>query len=191
VIVSANGTPVDTLAKLHKVIVKNGASKAVQLVIRRGGVESTVSIVPRLSTGSSPAPYIGIVPSNTYTFPFTVKIQLQNVGGPSAGQMLALGIIDKLTPGALNGGAEVAGTGTIDRAGTVGAIGGIRQKMYGAVGKGATYFLAPASNCNEVVGHVPKGLTVFAVKTLDDSLAALSAIKSGSGTATLPTCTAK
>ncbi len=188
-IVSANGTPVDTLAKLHRAIVKNGVSKPVQLVIRRGGAEQTVSITPKLSTGADPAPYIGVVPSTAYSFPFRVKIQLQNVGGPSAGQMLALGIIDKLTPGALNGGAEVAGTGTIDKAGNIGAIGGIRQKMYGAVGKGATYFLAPASNCDEVVGHVPKGLTVFAVKTLKDSLAALSAIKSGSGISSLPTCT--
>ena len=191
VIVSANGTKVDSLESLHKLIVKNGASKPVQLEIRRGGVESTVAITPKLSTGADPAPYIGIVPTNIYTFPFQVKIQLENVGGPSAGQMLALGIIDKLTPGKLNGGANVAGTGTIDKAGTIGAIGGIRQKMYGALGKGAKYFLAPASNCDEVVGHVPNGLTVFAVKTLDDSLKALSAIKAGSGTASLPTCTAK
>ena len=191
VIVSANGTKVDSLDSLHSVIVKNGASTPAQFVIERNGVESTVPITPELSAGANPAPFIGIVPSTSYTFPFQVKIQLQNVGGPSAGQMLALGIIDKLTPGSLNGGAMVAGTGTIDRSGTIGAIGGIRQKMYGAVSKGAKYFLAPSSNCDEVVGHVPNGLTVFSVKTLDDSLAALSAIKAGSGTSSLPTCTAK
>ena len=71
--------------------------------------------------------------------------------------MFALGIIDTLTPGELNGGETVAGTGTIDADGVVGPIGGIRQKMWGAVGAGADWFLAPAENCDEVVGHVPDG----------------------------------
>ena len=74
--------------------------------------------------------------------------------------MLALGIYDKLTPGSLTGGAHIAGTGEITAAGDVGAIGGIRQKMYGARDAGAAWFLAPASNCDEVVGHVPAGLRV-------------------------------
>ncbi|MGO8609108.1 S16 family serine protease, partial [Rhizobium johnstonii] len=91
------------------------------------------------------------------------------------------------TPGELNGGKNVAGTGTIGAAGTVGAIGGIRQKMYGALDAGAEYFLAPASNCDEVVGHIPSGLQVFSVATLDDSLAALTAIREGTDLAALPT----
>ena len=131
---------------------------------------------------------LGIGAGATYQFPFTVDIQLDNVGGPSAGMMFALGIIDQLTPGELNGGKSVAGTGTISADGTVGAIGGIRQKLFGAVGSGATYFLAPASNCDEVVGHVPAGLRVFAVKTLSDSLTALGDISSGQGLDSLPTC---
>ena len=125
-----------------------------------------------------------------YTFPFEVMIQLNNVGGPSAGQMFALGIIDKLTTGKLNGGDHVAGTGTIDNEGNVGAIGGIRQKMYAAKDAGNSWFLAPQSNCDEVTGHIPSGLTVFAVKTLDDSLAVMKAISSHSSTAGLPSCPA-
>ena len=70
-----------------------------------------------------------------YDFPIDVTIQLNNVGGPSAGMMFALGIMDMLTPGELNGGENVAGTGTITADGTVGPIGGIRQKMWGAVGR--------------------------------------------------------
>jgi PDZ domain-containing protein len=118
-----------------------------------------------------------------------VKIQLENVGGPSAGQMFALGIVDKLTPGSLTGGRHVAGTGTIDDTGTIGKIGGIRQKMYGAERAGATIFLAPRGDCGEVVGHVPDGLRVIAVKTLKDSLAALKVIASGGDAGTLPGCT--
>ena len=104
--------------------------------------------------------------------------------------MFALGIIDKLTPGSLNGGADVAGTGTISSEGDVGAIGGIRQKLYGARNAGAEYFLAPASNCDEVVGHIPAGLSVFSVATLSDSLAALDALRSGTAArvAGLPAC---
>jgi PDZ domain-containing protein len=119
-----------------------------------------------------------------------VTIQLDNVGGPSAGQMFALGIIDKLTPGSITGGENVAGTGTITAGGEVGPIGGIRQKMYGAKDAGAEYFLAPVDNCNEVTGHIPSGLTVFAITTLDDSLAALEAISTGADSSALPTCPA-
>ena len=89
----------------------------------------------------------------------------------------------------MNGGEFVAGTGTISASGDVGAIGGIRQKMWGAVNAGADWFLAPADNCDEVVGHVPAGLTVFSVETLDDALVALAAVRSNGTGAGLPTCT--
>ncbi|TPX01011.1 ATP-dependent serine peptidase containing a PDZ domain protein, partial [Schumannella luteola] len=115
-------------------------------------------------------PMVGIVPGEDYAFPFDVTINLQDVGGPSAGMMFALGIYDTLTPGALTGGAHIAGTGTIDAAGDVGAIGGIRQKMYGARDAGADWFLAPRDNCGEVVGHIPDGLQVFAVDDLDQAI---------------------
>ncbi|HRN29807.1 MAG TPA: ATP-dependent serine peptidase containing a PDZ domain protein, partial [Terrimesophilobacter sp.] len=128
--------------------------------------------------------------SITYDFPVEVNIQLENVGGPSGGQIFALGIIDKLTPGSLTGGEDVAGTGTIDGTGDVGAIGGIVHKMFGARDAGARWFLAPVENCAEVVGHVPEGLTVIAVDTLDDSLAALGSIRAGADAASLPTCSA-
>jgi len=105
--------------------------------------------------------------------------------------MFALGIMDKLTPESLNGGKRIAGTGTIDNTGQIGPIGGIRQKMYAARDTGkAAYFLAPASNCDEVTGHIPAGLMVFAVKTLSDSLKVLEAVRDGFSTAGLPTCPA-
>lgn len=189
-IVSVDGKTADSVLGLRAIIAKSGAGTPVSIAIRRGGVDKTVQVTPVLSTGADPVPIVGIYPAVTYTFPFEVKIQLENVGGPSAGQMFALGIIDKLTPGELNGGKKIAGTGTIDAAGTVGAIGGIRQKLYGARAAGATLFLAPYSNCDEVTGHIPAGIRVFAVKTLDDSLKALTAISSGSSTKGLLTCPA-
>jgi PDZ domain-containing protein len=187
-IVRVNGAPADTVLGLRAIIAKAGAGTPVSIDIIRAGQPQTVQVTPVMSSDPKPAPVIGIFPSITYSFPFEVKIQLENVGGPSAGQMFALGIIDKLSPGELNGGANVAGTGTIDAAGGVGAIGGIRQKMYGALDAGAKWFLAPYSNCNEVTGHVPQGLRVLAVKTLDDSLAALKAISTKADTSGLLSC---
>ncbi len=187
-IVSVGGQKADTVLGLRAIIAKTGAGVPIDIDILRDGAAKTVQVTPQLSTDPTPAPIIGIYPSISYDFPVTVKIQLENVGGPSAGQMFALGIIDKLTPGKLNGGANVAGTGTIDATGAIGAIGGIRQKMYGALDSGATWFLAPYSDCDEVTGHIPKGLTVLAVKTLDDSLTALTAISSGSSTSGLLKC---
>ena len=188
VIVSVNGKTFADVSALREEIAANGTDAPAEVDILRDGEELALDITPELSTGDKPAPVLGIVVGSEYDFPFDVKIQLENVGGPSAGMMFALGIIDKLTPGELNGGENVAGTGTIDAAGAVGPIGGIRQKLYGASNAGADYFLAPESNCNEVTRHIPAGLTVFSVATLDDALAALEAISTGGGTGELPTC---
>lgn len=117
-------------------------------------------------------------------------ITVGDIGGPSAGQMFALEIYDKLTEGSLAGDAVVAGTGTIDIAGSVGPIGGIRHKMVGARQAGAEYFLAPLDNCDEVVGYEPEGLTVFAVSTLDESIAAMEAVASGD-VSDVPRCPAQ
>jgi PDZ domain-containing protein len=189
---TVNGEKVVSLASLQAAIRANGVTKPVSFGITRNGAAQTVEVTPTISANTQ-KPAIGIYTggSSTFTFPFEVKIQLQDVGGPSAGMMLALGIYDKLTPGDLVNGKHIAGTGTIDPDGTVGAIGGIRQKLYGARDDGATWFLAPQSNCDEVVGHVPSGIRVVAVKTLDDAITAVKAIASGAGTASLPSCATK
>ncbi len=186
-ILTVDGKPVPGVQTLRDLLAANGAGTPVQLGIARKGSAQTIVITPEKS-GS--AVVVGIGAGMDYTFPFEVLIQLNNVGGPSAGQMFALGIIDKLTPGQLNGGERVAGTGTIDNEGNIGPIGGIRQKMYAARSAGATWFLAPETNCDEVTGHIPAGLKVFAVKTLDDSLAVMKAASSNSSTSTLASCPA-
>ncbi len=191
VLVTVNGKDVLGVDDMRAVIAEAGAGKPMPIEILRNGIAMSVMVTPKLSNDTPPVPLVGVYPSISYTFPFEVKIQLENVGGPSGGQMFALGIIDKLTPGELNGGAHIAGTGTIDATGVVGPIGGIRQKMYAAENAGAKWFLAPIANCNEVVGHVPSGLTVIPVSTLKDSLAALEVITAGASTSTLPTCSAK
>jgi Lon-like protease len=182
---SFNGKTFVDSDQLHSYIVANGANTAGTLTFIRNGVLHTAQITPE---STKTGPFLGVYITEKYTFPFPVKVQLQDVGGPSAGMMFALGIIDKLTPGELNGGKHVAGTGTISAFGLVGAIGGIQQKMYGARAAGATYFLAPASNCSDVRGHIPSGLTVFSTSTLKESVADLKAIASNTGLNKLKTC---
>lgn len=189
-ILSANGVALQDATALRKAIAENGTRQPVAFVIRRDGATREVEITPRLQDDGSgtKVPLIGIVPGVRYDYPVDVRIQLDDVGGPSAGMMFALGIVDKLTPGSLTGGKRIAGTGEIDAAGDVGPIGGIRQKMYGARKAGADWFLAPASNCAEVVGSIPSGLTVYSVSSLKQAVAAVTAIGSGAGRGQLATC---
>jgi Lon-like protease len=184
-IVSAGGAPIADVDELKDAVVAAGVGGALDLDVVRDGEPQTISLTPMAASDGSAV--IGVYAGARYDFPFDVRIQLDNVGGPSAGMMFALGIYDKLTPGELTGGEHIAGTGTIDAAGEVGAIGGIVQKMYGAQAAGADWFLAPASNCDEVVGRIPGGLEVFRVAQLDDAITAVEAIAAGD-TADLPRC---
>jgi PDZ domain-containing protein len=111
--------------------------------------------------------------------PVDVTIKLEKIGGPSAGLMFALGIIDKVRPEDLTGGRVIAGTGTIDDAGTVGPIGGIPQKLIGAYADGATFFLVPAANCAEAVRNAVPGLAMISVATLAEALTALRTLAGG------------
>lgn len=188
VVVAADGQELMDVAQLRD-IVAAAQGDPVALTVRRDGEEVVETVTPEaVDTDGETSWLLGIVLSTTFDFPIDVTIQLNNVGGPSAGMMFALGIIDTLTEGELNGGEIVAGTGTITAEGTVGPIGGIRQKMYGAVDADAEWFLAPDANCDEVVGYIPDGLQVFAVEDLDDALTVLDAVSTGADTSALPTC---
>jgi len=191
-ILEANGEAVADVSALRSVI-NDGEGDPVELLIERDGEQQTVEVTPKEATGEDGEAVwlIGVNLTTDYEFPIDVTIQLNNVGGPSAGMMFALGIIDTLTPDELNGGEQVAGTGTITADGEVGPIGGIRQKMWGAVDAGAEWFLAPEANCDEVVGHIPGDLRVFSVEDLDDALAVLDGVREGGDLDALPTCTAR
>ncbi|WP_200427818.1 PDZ domain-containing protein [Streptomyces sp. NE5-10] len=130
---------------------------------------------------------VGIQAGTDHVFPFTIDIKLADVGGPSAGLMFALGIVDKLTPESLTGGKFVAGTGTIDDDGKVGPIGGIQMKLVGARNAGAEYFLTPADNCATAAGDTPDGLTLVKVDTIADATASLEKLRKGD-TKNLPSC---
>ncbi|MEO0024378.1 MAG: hypothetical protein RL196_819 [Actinomycetota bacterium] len=187
VITAVNGKPLKNGDTLRSLVKNNAGTEALGLTVLRGTRTVEVSVTPKKIKDVW---RLGITITDSYDFPISVKLKLQDVGGPSGGMMFALGIIDKLTPGSLTGGLSVAGTGEIDGNGNVYPIGGIQQKMFGAVDAGATWFLAPVDNCDEVVGHIPEGLHVTKVATLSDSLAALKAISADPETKSLPQCTA-
>jgi len=125
------------------------------------------------------AAVIGVAVQESYRFPFSIKIRVGAIGGPSAGLMFALGIVDKLTPGSLTRGKFIAGTGEISADGTVSPIGGIQQKMAGARSAGATIFLTPAANCADAAGAVPAGMRLVKVSTLSGAMNALAALAAG------------
>ena len=134
-----------------------------------------VRLVSNQEPGADPdRPAIGILVGTTAKFPVDIDFNIRGVGGPSAGLIFAVGVVEKMTPEDLLRGRKVAGTGSISPNGEVGAIGGIEEKMIGASRKGATIFLAPRDNCPDIK-HIPKGLKVIPVSTLSEAIAALRA----------------
>lgn len=151
----------------------------VRVGIQRGDA-APLQVPIRLGSGEqSGRGYLGVGVADRPDVRFDVTISLADVGGPSAGLMFALAVVDKLTPGALADHRFVAGTGTIDANGEVGAIGGIPFKMMRARDAGASVFLVPAGNCAEARQRAPEGLRLVRVGSLGDAVKALDGLKQG------------
>ncbi|MFD7444198.1 PDZ domain-containing protein [Streptomyces sp. NPDC059909] len=199
VIKAVDGTPVTAPDDVAKAVTKHDPGDKVVFSIvpakeaaaaEKAGKEPTAAqdvTVTTVKSDEGDRAIVGITAGTDHTFPFTIDIKLADVGGPSAGLMFALGIVDKLTPADLTGGKFVAGTGTIDDKGAVGPIGGIEMKLVGARNAGAEYFLTPSDNCESAASDIPDGLTLVRVKTIDDAMKSLDKIRSGD-TAGLPSC---
>jgi PDZ domain-containing protein len=124
-------------------------------------------------------PMIGILLGNNdpiVEFPVDVHIDSQNIGGPSAGLMFTLQIMDQLTPEEITRGYRIAGTGTISVDETVGPIGGIAQKIFGAIDVGARAVLVPAANYEDALVAAGDSIEVVRVETIDDALAFLATL---------------
>ncbi|MDO8732775.1 MAG: PDZ domain-containing protein [Actinomycetota bacterium] len=185
VILSVNGTAVTDPAAVSKLVRAKPVGSTFTFSIQRDGKQQEVTVTSAASKTDPKIPYIGIGVGVSYLPDFHVSINVGNVGGPSAGLMLSVGIVDKLTPNDLAAGHVIAGTGTITPDGNVGPIGGIRQKLAGARSGGAELFLMPATHCKEAAGHIPDGLTLTPVKTLAE---AVSAIENWTAGKTVPAC---
>lgn len=184
-IVAVDGEPVTTAGSVQRAVgaVPPGTELAVR--VRRDGVDEDVPVTVASRPGEPDRGFLGITTEEVPEVPFTVTFNLADIGGPSAGLMFSLAVVDKLSPGPLNGGLAVAGTGTIDSDGKVGPIGGITHKLAGAVDDGAAVFLVPAENCAEALTDVPDGLRLVKVESLDGAIDALATVAAGGDA---PTC---
>ncbi|MEV6327094.1 PDZ domain-containing protein [Streptomyces sp. NPDC051909] len=199
VIRAVDGTPVKEPGDVAKQVTKRKPGQDVVFTIvpakeaaaaEKAHKEATTTerVVIRTATSEEgDRAIVGIQAGTDHVFPFTIDIKLADVGGPSAGLMFALGIVDKLTPGPLTDGKFIAGTGTIDDKGKVGPIGGIEMKLVGARRAGAQYFLTPADNCAAAASDTPAGLTLIKVDSIDDATKSLEKLRKGD-TGSLPNC---
>lgn len=158
----------------------------VPITVSRNGQNKTYRLTPTTKDGHK---VVGIQLQLGYTFPFKVSVGIPDeIGGPSAGLMFSLAIYDTLTPGSLTGGADIAGTGTIDADGKVGEIGGIQQKIAGARQAGAQLFLVPPANCADAVGGDNGSMRLVKAATMHDALTEIKAWTADHD-ASLPSCT--
>lgn len=186
VVLKVDGVAATQIPQVGDLVRKNKVGDDVTFLIRRGGKEQTVVVRAAATPGEETRPMVGITIG--VDSPVKVSVNLgQDIGGPSAGTAFALAIYDKLTPGPLLGGKHVAGTGTIDALGQVGAIGGIQQKIAGAKNDGATVFLVPAPNCEAALHAGVDGIQLVKISTLNDAIGALKALTDGTGD--VPACT--
>lgn len=188
VIRSVEGAEVTSLAALRAAVAKVPEGDPVRLGVERGGRETEVSVTPQ--TRSDGTRLLGVTVNEEFTFPFEVKLDLENIGGPSAGLVFALAITDMLTPGELTGGKRISGTGTIDAEGEVGPIGGLQQKIWGAAKAGSTIMLMPIGNCADVPQRLPEGMKLVPVATLDEAVTALERVNDAGDPPGLERCRA-
>lgn len=184
-IVAIDGQAISEPGQVVEAVQSSPIGTTFEVEVERQGEPVTFEITSQANPDNPETPYLGVTVGRYFTPEFDIDFTLQDVGGPSAGLVFSIGIIDKLTPEDLTGGGHVAGTGTIDPEGNVGPIGGIRQKLAGARKSGAELFLMPERHCAEAQGHIPDGLTVVPVTTLSESI---EAIRSWTAGEELPTC---
>jgi PDZ domain-containing protein len=181
VVQTVDGKPIRSTQQLQTAVRAKPAGSPITITVLRNN--APVQVATTTVNGADGTPVIGVTVRIAPTFngvAATIGIDPQVIGGPSAGTALALGIIDKLTPGGLTGGRTIAGTGTVSPTGQVGPIGGIQQKIAAASAAHATVFFAPAAECGDAKSAAPSSMTLVSIKTLHDAVSALRAIKSGS-----------
>jgi PDZ domain-containing protein len=188
IIVAADGQPALTSTALVERIRRHDVGDSVTLTIQRDGQQQDVVIGTRNSPSEPGRPVVGVTIS-TYLFdvrlPFAVDIESDNVGGPSAGFMFALGILDAVTDGDLTRGYFVAGTGTIAADGTVGPVGGVAEKAISAEHDGAQVFLVPRDNADDARRWVHT-LQVVPIDRFDDAVKFLCGLEPRAQTVSSP-----
>jgi len=179
IIVAVDGEPTPTTNALIEKIRRHQVGETVRLTVQRDGQQQDLDIRTANSPTEPGRPIVGVTIS-TYLFdvrmPFQVDIESDNVGGPSAGFMFALGVLDAVTDGDLTRGYFVAGTGTIGADGVVGAVGGAAEKALAAEHDGAQVFLVPKDNADEAKRWV-RSVQVIPIERFDDAIRYLCSLE--------------
>jgi PDZ domain-containing protein len=183
-IITLNGHAMPTYQSLTTALAAIPGGTKVSIGYTRLGKQATAAVTTKAATGTRKGSLLGIAVRDAPYAPFRIGIHVADVGGPSAGLMLTLGVLDLVGSSDLTHGKVIAGTGTIDSAGKVGPIGGIPLKMVAARKLGAVLFLVPAGNCAEAKAASSPGFPLAKVATLDDALKALGDFESGRTPAT-------
>lgn len=170
VIVRVDDVDVESATQVGEIVRASPIGTTFDVLVRRGGSVEQLTVTSADNPDDPGVPNIGISIAETFTGDFDIDLTLEDIGGPSAGMIFSLGIVDKLTPDDLLAGRTVAGSGTISPDGTVGSVGGIRQKLIAAEGAGAELFLLPEAQCVQADGFIPEGLTAAPVRTLTEAI---------------------
>ncbi|MGH3919687.1 MAG: YlbL family protein [Pseudonocardiaceae bacterium] len=175
VITAADGRPVGVAPELVAAVARRGIGDKLVLTVRREGAVRNVEVTLG-RFGQQPGPALGIAVGTVdfdIQLPFPVEVDAGEIGGPSAGLLIALTVYDLADEGDLTSGRVIAGTGTIDAQGNVGPVGGVEQKIEGALDAGAQIFLAPPDEVEQARGAAGDRLQIVEVATLQDAIAAL------------------
>lgn len=179
-LLTVNGKSVASVEDVQNALLPTSPGQVVDVVVQTPGAPPRDLKIKLGSRPDGKQGFLGISPAAHADVPFKITFGLGNqIGGPSAGLMFALAVIDKLTPMNVNGGMVVAGTGEIDDQGNVSPIGGIPFKLVAAREAGSTVFLTPAQNCSEALTRVPSGLRLVKVTSLSSAVSELADLKAG------------
>ncbi|PSK97394.1 PDZ domain-containing protein [Murinocardiopsis flavida] len=189
VITEVDGAQVDGVKQTVGKVSDREPGDPVEMTVERKGAPKDVRIDTAESDDGTAV--VGVMLRDDMDFPFEVDVSVGNVGGPSAGMMFALGIMDHLSSEGLTGGHAIAGTGTIEPDGKVGGVSGVEQKMVSAQREGAEYFFVASESCDLTFDSAATGeIEVVKIDKLDDAVDALADIRGGD-TDDLPRCTQK
>lgn len=174
-LVEIGGVPISNLGDVSRAMTDRAPGERVELVIERHGDRQSVTVELGALDEDPARPVIGIRVQNLNPR-FPVEIESGSIGGPSAGMMYTLAVMELLDPEELTPGKVVAGTGTIQPDGSVGPIGGIRQKIVAAEAAGAQVILVPAANYAEALTAPRSSIEVVSVATIDDAISYLESL---------------
>ncbi len=182
VVTALDGKPTLTAEALAQALSTYHSGQTVTFTVRRNGTGAPGPVALTLKRtkvnvgGQFVYVNVGIEPQDqvNYAYPFPISINVTNIGGPSAGLAMTLGVIDALGSGSLTGGHTVAATGTMDAFGNVGDVGGVAQKTVAVENAGATIFLVPPQEYRAAMSKDRPGLRVYPVSTLDQALHVLA-----------------